>query len=365
MEDGVEVILNHIEPYTFKGKHSSLQLEKQIAIDAERNDLVNIGLTEIHSFDVDSDGNIYILCFQNDDNLIFKFDKNGNFIQAFGRKGQGPGEFEISFYFRVNANDELLITANQKILIYDTSGAFLKEIKIVLGTSAGTVLDNGLYLFEETPRQLDNKSGKTISHLSLYDSNFVKIKDLDRIEYLDPGSQEINATYYKLLWQVNDKRIYTMSDDRGYEILVYDLNGNLLKKIRKKYNKSPLSSSYKEGYKNDLGPRMYELLKSRLRFPSSSPPFHYFLVDEKNRLFVRTWEQSELPNYYFHDIFSPEGIFILRKNMRTCVREPFLNFSGVNVVYGAMKNGRFYCLGEKDSGYRKLVVYKMIWDQKD
>ena len=53
MEDGEEVVVNHVEPYKIKGEPSSLIFEKEISIDMERDDIANIGLTNIRYFDAD------------------------------------------------------------------------------------------------------------------------------------------------------------------------------------------------------------------------------------------------------------------------------------------------------------------------
>lgn len=362
MEDGVEVVLNHVEPYKIKREHTTFTLEKEFVIDTERDDLAKMGITDIDSFDVDSEGNIYVLCLQNDNELIHKFDNKGNRAYGFARKGQGPGEFQMFFYFRINSRNEIIVTANQKILIFDNNGNFLKQIKIEMGTSAGTLLDNGNYLFEDAPMQIKEKSGKTASNLSLYDPGFKKIKDLDRIEYPDPGSQDLNALYNLLFWAVDGQRIFSASQDRGYEILVFDLNGNPLRKIRKEYRKIPISDEYKEEYKKNLGSRMYEILKNRLYYSLSLPPFHYFLTDEEERIFVRTYEKGDLKDESIYDIFDSEGLFISRKSMSSCQCSNYLYFSAVNFVNGKIKNGRFYCLNEKESGFRELRIYKMRWE---
>lgn len=62
---------------------------------------------------------------------------------------------------------------------------------------------------------------KACSNLSLYDPDFKKIKDLDRIEYPDPGSQELNALYNLLFWVADGQRIFSASQDRGYEIFFF------------------------------------------------------------------------------------------------------------------------------------------------
>ena len=52
--------------------------------------------------------------------------------------------------------------------------------------------------------------------------------------------------------------------------------------------------------------------------------------------------------------FNPEGVFIGRKSLKV-----FHDESG---LYAKMKNDRFYCLNEKDNGYKELKVYKVNWE---
>lgn len=59
MEDGVEVIVNHLESYNIEGEPNALHLEEEFVIGLERDDLAEIGITDIGGFDVDSEGNIF------------------------------------------------------------------------------------------------------------------------------------------------------------------------------------------------------------------------------------------------------------------------------------------------------------------
>jgi hypothetical protein len=78
MEDGVEVVLNHIEPYRIKGESGTVQLKKEFSIDTENEEMLEIGLTGIETFDVDSEGNIYLIQWASSEDYIFKFDPKGN-----------------------------------------------------------------------------------------------------------------------------------------------------------------------------------------------------------------------------------------------------------------------------------------------
>jgi len=86
VEDGVEVVLNHLEPYKIKGEPNILHLEEELTIDTEKDEILEVGVTDIKDFDIDSEGNVYF--FQereNDENLVYKFDKKGNFVNTFGK----------------------------------------------------------------------------------------------------------------------------------------------------------------------------------------------------------------------------------------------------------------------------------------
>ena len=61
IENGVEVVVNHLEPYKIKNEPKTLSLEEEFTIDTESDDLALKGFTEISGFDVDSEGNIYFL----------------------------------------------------------------------------------------------------------------------------------------------------------------------------------------------------------------------------------------------------------------------------------------------------------------
>ncbi len=54
-EDGVDVILNRIEPYKITGEPSTLTLEEEFTIDTEREEIEELGLTDIWAINVDSE----------------------------------------------------------------------------------------------------------------------------------------------------------------------------------------------------------------------------------------------------------------------------------------------------------------------
>ena len=53
------------------------------------------------------------------------------------------------------------------------------------------------------------------------------------------------------------------------------------------------------------------------------------------------------------DIFNKEGVFIGRKSLNIWIWEVHL--------WARIKAGKFYVLREKESGYKELALYNMIW----
>ena len=358
IEDGVEVVVNHIEPYQIKREPSTFSLEEEFVIDLERDNLAEIGLTEIHDFAVDSTGNIYFSDSHSKKNLIFKFDAKGNYLKSFCSKGQGPGELTRAPMMMFTEDNKLVAHSSMKLLLFDPDGSLIREVNTnVRYASGATCLDNGNYLMGIT-RYPKEESEKTSYIIMLYDSQFNEIKELDRIETFPLVAQRIKGIRHSIVAHVSQGKIFTGSQERDYEIYVYDLNGNLIKKIRKDYIKVPPSEEYKERFLGMFkgNPSVYEAAKKKIYFPSSLPPFHYFLMDEKGRLYVMTYERGVGLGEYMFDIFNPEGIFVGRKSLK--VSQNILT----DLPNRKIKNDHFYCIEEKESGFRQVVVYKMKWE---
>jgi hypothetical protein len=60
-----------------------------------------------------------------------------------------------------------------------------------------------------------------------------------------------------------------------------------------------------------------------------------------------------------HDIFNSDGLFITRKSMVGYGR---WIYPDVSLDRAKAKNNRFYCIREKENGYKELVVSKMRWE---
>jgi len=369
MEDGVEVVLNHLEPHRIKGELNTLNLDQEFTIDFERDDLKETGIREIIGLDVDSDGNIYFIVSRSDADLILKFDGNGNFVLSFGRRGEGPGELIAPRYLRIDESERIQIADNtrKKIYFFEKNGDFIRGISLPSNHRIATLLENGKILAVRNNFNQDVGRGEYPIILSN--------EDLEEIKMLHPGLWMPNFTLSK---RINPLRIYmdynVLRPSNGqiyvgdygseYEFLIYDTEGNLLQKIKKEYHNVKVPNQLKEEIFNWLSKNLdsFDQSKNKVYFPEFHPPFQFFFLDEESRLYVMTYEQGQGTNVFIYDIFNPDGMFIGRIELDNYGSSPF-SVTRIPVPLDVVaKNNRIYCLREKESGYKELVVYKMRWE---
>lgn len=74
VEDGIEVVINRLQPYKIKGEPSTFTLEEELSIDFSADEIGDLGIADANNFEVASDGTIYYTYPHKSDELIFQFD---------------------------------------------------------------------------------------------------------------------------------------------------------------------------------------------------------------------------------------------------------------------------------------------------
>jgi len=146
--------------------------------------------------------------------------------------------------------------------------------------------------------------------------------------------------------------IYVGKRKLGYEIWIYNLDGNLVRKIRKMYTPVKVSKEYKSHFYEQRKRVLSKESLDRYYFPEHFPAFQDMVADVKGRLFVMTYEESQPSGEKIYDIFNAGGVFIGRVSIA----------GSYSPVIRKIKNSLLYCYRVKDSGYKELLVYKMIWE---
>ena len=356
-EDGVEVVLNYLEPYILKVQPSHLDLKEETRIDFEKEEYSGLGLKEPDFAEADSQGNIYVIeQYTASGFFIYKFSPKGEFIKKFGKKGQGPGEIQGVNALIVNKNRHILISDRSagKLLEFDADANFVKETKAHYTAQEVIPLENGNYLARRTAQ--DSSEGRRW-YLFLFNSDFEEVKKLDSFDMsaYAPGKQS-PGTIISWYWRVAGDRIYVGNEQRGYELWVYDLEGNLLRKVRKEYK--PVA--YPEEFKKQTEQLAARQPALRLFARQDMPPFNSFFPDDEGRLFVMTYEQGRSQDEFIHDVFNKDGVLIARVPLG----KYGIMGRALNHLRATAANGRFYRLRFKENGYPELIIYRMLWDTK-
>jgi len=354
MENGVEIVINHLEPYKI-GSQNSLTLEEILTIDTEDDEIANLGIPDIFGFEINSLGEIFILrTITGEGDFIFKFNKNGEFVKSFGPQGQGPGEFQNPHHIALDSEDNIMIIdlGRGPLLKYNKDGVFINDyemasgdIRVTPGPSANLLVMGHSY---------GRDKGRALNTYSLKLLN----PDLEVLQVIDEFSFEwrqdkVKATEPIFCWSVSRDNIYVANEDRGYEIWVYDFNGKLIRKIQKQYRQIPVSDNFKKKTLKQFPEGMRDQMRDMLYFPESHPPIQNLVAGDDGLLLVSTFEEGENPEEFMFDIFNEEGVFIGRKSLNIWIWEVHL--------WARIKAGKFYVLREKESGYKELAVYDMIW----
>lgn len=373
MENGVEVIFNYRVPYKIKGEKTKLSLKRDFIIDLERGGLAELGISNVTGFDVDSIGNVYLGIVRSSENFIFKFDRNGKFVNSFGRLGQGPGEFQRLGQLRINKQDEILISNRdrKRIIVFNTSGRLIREVPIASNHIVATLLENRKIL----AMKFVPKPGKGLFYpIVICDSDLENSKILRQGQRLQnyvaaKKLNGLNLAFDYTQWSVSNGLIFIGNKFNGYEFLAYDLNGKLVRKIKKEYDRVKVPQQLKEKVIKKYNTPSYNEnnIKDKIYFPDYMLPFQYFFTDDVGRLYVMTYEKGEGDKDYIYDIFNPKGLFISRTvldNSGNPLGAP--PFQELSLPWGGpydvkVRNNRLYYMRGKESGYQELVVCEMIW----
>jgi len=352
-ENGVEVVINHLEPEKIRGKKTTLELKKEFSLDFSREDMAPLGLADAYSFNVDSWGNIFVLNARPVEDFVFMFDGNGHFLRSFWKKGQGPGELQWTVSIAFDDQDSIIVTDTdiRKNVVFDTQGNLVREMPFPKDVYALYLIDNDKYIAywrKWTSPQDDHFN----DYFGLSGPGGEGIRVLDSCQWPNPAKHGIRGNRLNRVfnWKESVDRIYIGNEDRGYEFLVFDWDGNLLRKIRKDYK--PVEVRISEEEKKRV---IADRPGLKVEFPKYWPAFGSFFVDDENRLYVQTYEMESGQPEYVYDIFNGDGVLILRRSLPI---KPAVDIEGDALV----RNGRLYCLQEKESGYKTLAVYRMTWN---
>jgi hypothetical protein len=333
----VRVVKNPAEPL-YGEIHLDLEEELSIGNENDENYMFN-GVTDVAT---DSQGNIYVLDRMNF--RVQKFDKNGQYIQTIGKKGQGPGEFERPARFFLGTQDNIYVTdggrriEGRMIKIFNSRGEFVQVIRLESPISDFHVDSEGNILANVAQR-IEGATIRAVVKMSAEGKMIKKIAEFSDVKTVRKRSSEREASFRvshhytpRLSFSPIDGRTFSYAYSNEYQVFVIDKDGKLLLKIQKKEAPHSISQREKERIIDIVeenisrsGAKWPEgVLEEACNFPPTRPFFLWAIADDRQRLFFwrvkSVLDESEEREF---DVFNKEGYFIYR--VKTPVRPEIIN----------------------------------------
>jgi hypothetical protein len=365
MENGIEVVDDGAGIYSVPGQPSSLSLREEFRIDLESEALAEAGLNDIVAIDADSRGRIYLFrSMRTQGPLIFQFDQNGSLLRSFGAMGQGPGEAQYPAFLGITKKDEVWVKSQSpdRLLVFGSEGRLVRESRIVFDPFArpnlAEPLENGNYLARYV--SFDGNPSSIKSFVALFGPDFKKISDLREYGVPDMKAPIGDVLAMSPIYCVSSSSFFVNWGSRGRDVGVFDLKGRMKRIIRAAFRSVPVPPAYMKTLLDrvsamNASPQTREYLLSFKELPV----FQSFFSDEKGHLFVAGCEKDPKTGANICDIFSPEGIRFARAAVGF---QDHIRYSMEGIPFDVvLKNGRAYCVREKPSGFKEVIVSSLIW----
>ncbi len=310
--DGVIVVSNGKKPTSLPGQPTRLTLTEELTVGLSNNP--DESFADVSYLAVDAEGKIY--CLDIKDQKIKVFDKNGKFLLAIGKQGQGPGEFGLAVGIQITRDNLLMVEDNaiRRLTLFKPTGEYVRNIPMADKMNLVSLLldAQGNYLGRELV--VDKSNGKMFFEAKKFDQNLKPLFTLDKIEYPipDPGSKaKMNYLEMKSAYQFDPAGNIYYGRNQTYDIKVYSPEGKHIRTIEKEYDRIKITQQDIEGAIAATAAKMPGVnYRDLFAFPEYYPPYDSFILDEQGRLFVRTYNKDETEGGVVADVFDAEGRFI-------------------------------------------------------
>jgi hypothetical protein len=347
--DGVKVAQNPAEP-VFGEFAIRLQEDLSLGGDPEQDDTY---FPKGVRLSVDNAGNIYAVDIGNF--RIQKYDKTGKHVQSIGRKGQGPGEFQVPGFVSFDAEGNVYTIDMRSLKVFGPNGEYKKSVVL------RTFLQSYFFVSKQ-----DFIFGLDINYMAQDGPRIAVVKvspDGQTAETLAQfqGELKANQPAYALHSYTNapvlcgiDPSSFCYGFSAEYKIFLADATGATALIIEKDAKPQPITSEEKEFLLKKGGGMMGGIARARIEkiedaavFPPYRPYFYRILADDLGRIYVakRPSVLDTSKNQEF-DIFSKEGVFLYKLTL------PFMP--------EAIRGGSIYEIRRDAEGETRIIRHKVM-----
>jgi len=290
---------------------------------------------------VDDQGRVYVMDWG--DVHIKVYDRQGRFLRTIGRKGQGPGEFDMPAFFDLMSGGKICVLdgRQRRITILTNEGQYVSSFRFD-GFFRALAIDgqDRLFLakygateelklsteFREVPYITGifrtDASGKEMVHLTDFTG------EAQLMLGMNGGGITSIGSLYVIVWDVNHQGKLYGGFNEIYRLGSYGPDGKIEFAFGREF--TPLKN-----------PR-YKGLRGQKK---TMPAFNEKIVfDEKENLWLELYKDDAIKDFTY-DVFSPEGIYL--KQVR--IDQRIFQF----------KNGKVYSIVRPEEGYPSIKRFLM------
>jgi len=132
-----------------------------------------------------------------------------------------------------------------------------------------------------------------------------------------------------------------------YELRTLDSDGTVIRRIIRDYVPVEITSEEKNAWLQFAFGDTGVPANVKVKWSRYHNAFQFLSVDDKDRIFIQTYEKAMNGKGYYCDIFDPEGSFVAKIALKAAPR--------------AVKKDRIYTIEEDEQGYQVVKRYKMTW----
>ena len=355
-EDGVRAVKNPMEPL-----YGDIAFELDEVLVIKDKEASKYRFFQISRIIVDEDENIFALDVRK--NQIFKFNKEGIYINSFGRRGQGPGEFERPVNLFINKPQQIFVSDARKIHVFNNSGEYVKGLSIN-HDFAHFFVDNQDNIIAVSHVITEDGTKKSIVKYDNMGKETQKLADFETVqaeirksEDGKPSSLTVYHEYNYLPYMYpKDNTQFYYGYPSIYKLYLMDSSGNLNMVIEKEEAPQSITRKEKNHIVKVIEKRLSRMnrkfsrdhIEDACKFSPHRPFFNGIFSDENGVLFITKVSSvlDEEDTIFYFDIFNSDGIYLYKSSL------PFVpSYIDKGCIYGIRTN--------EDSGETNIIKYKV------
>ncbi len=338
VKDGVRIVTNPDFP---KDGRYSAKLTVEMSCGEEGGPQAGV-LNKPLRLDVDDQGNVYVMDYG--DVNIKVYDGQGHFLRAFGRQGQGPGDFGGVVFFNLMTGGRICVLdmMQHRIIIMTNDGRYV----------SGFTLD-GFFrsLAADAQDRLFIGKWSTTKEMDKLSTDFQEIPYVTSIYRADASGKElVHLTDFlgeSIIMKSSGAGAISGRTGRGY-MIVWNISreGKLYGGCNGDYSLGVFGPDGKKefAFGRRFTPVKNVQFKGMVGQKKTMPAYQSIVIDEAGNLWIEITQADDAKGVVY-DVFSPDGIYL----KQVAIEQKIDRF----------KNGKIYSIVQPEEGYPSIKRYKL------